>query len=82
MKDKGHLGVGDDADVTVYDLRPEVVDPSIQHDLVKKALAVAKYTIKEGVLVSRDGEIMAAPEGRTFWVDASMPKERIMADLK
>jgi formylmethanofuran dehydrogenase subunit A len=85
LEDKGHLGVGADADVTVYDLRPEEVDPSTQHDLVKKALAVAKYTIKGGVLASRDGEIMAAPVGRTFWVDASVAKEdeeRMMEDLK
>lgn len=85
LEDKGHLGVGADADVAVYDLRPEEVDPSTQHDLVKKALAVAKYTIKGGVLASRDGEIMAAPVGRTFWVDASVAKEdeeRMMEDLK
>ncbi len=85
LEDKGHLGVGADADVTVYDLRPEEVDPSTQHDLVKKALAVAKYTIKGGVLSSRDGEIMAVPVGRTFWVDASVAKEdeeRMLEDLK
>jgi len=85
LEDKGHLGVGADADVTVYDLKPDEMDPSIQHDLVKKSLATAKYTIKGGVLVSRDGEITATPEGRTFWVDASVPKEdeeRMMEDLK
>jgi formylmethanofuran dehydrogenase subunit A len=85
LEDKGHLGVGADADVTVYDLRPAEVDPSTQHDLVKKALAVAKYTIKGGVLASKEGEIMAAPVGRTFWVDASVAKEdeeRMMEDLK
>ena len=85
LEDKGHLGDGADADVTVYDLRPEEVDPSSQHDLVKKALAVAKYTIKGGVLVSKDGEILEAPGGRTFWVDASVSREdeeRMMEDLK
>lgn len=85
LQDKGHLGPGADADITIYDLNPEEVDPSIDHQAVKKALAVAKYTIKGGVVVSREGQILAAPAGRTFWVDAEVPAahaERLMADLR
>jgi len=85
LGDKGHLGPGADADISVYNLRPEEVDASADHQLVKKALAVAKYTIKSGVLVSRDGEILATPDGRTFWVDASVPQadiDRLMIDLQ
>jgi len=82
---KGHLGVGADADISIYDIKPEEVDTSKDHQLVKKALAKAKYTIKGGVVVSKGGEILATPEGRTYWVDASVPQadmDRVMADLK
>jgi formylmethanofuran dehydrogenase subunit A len=85
LEDKGHLGPGADGDVSIYDLKPEEVDTSLDHALVKKALAKAKYTVKGGVLVSKGGEILAAPKGRTFWVDASVPQadmERLMLDLK
>lgn len=85
LGDKGHLGIGADADVSVYDIRPEEVDTSKDHALVKKALAKARYTIKGGVIVSRNGEILATPMGRTYWVDAAVPKvdmDRLMVDLQ
>jgi formylmethanofuran dehydrogenase subunit A len=85
LEDKGHLGTGADADVTIYDLKPEDVDSSLDFQTVKKALATAKYTIKGGVVVAKDGQILATPAGRTFWVDAAAPatdKERLMVDLQ
>ena len=66
-------------------MKPEEVDTSKDHQTVKKALALAKYTIKSGVLVSKEGEILAVPEGRTYWVNASVPKDdmdRLMVDLQ
>ena len=65
--------------------RPEEVDTSLDHALVKKALATAKYTIKGGVVVSKEGQILATPPGRTFWVDAAVPQadtDRLMVDLE
>lgn len=85
LPDKGHLGPGADGDVSIYNLRPEEIDASQDHALVKKALATAKYTIKGGVVVSKEGRILAAPPGRTFWVDAAVPQadgERLMLDLE
>jgi formylmethanofuran dehydrogenase subunit A len=85
LDDKGHLGQGADGDVSIYDLLPEVVDTSQDHVLVKKALAKAKYTIKGGVVVSKEGQILATPPGRTFWVDAAVPQpdtDRLMVDLE
>jgi formylmethanofuran dehydrogenase subunit A len=85
LEDKGHLGPGADADISIYNLRPEEVDPSRDHALVKKAMAAAKYTIKSGIVVSQEGQILAAPQGRTFWVDAAVPKadtDRLMVDLQ
>jgi len=85
LKDKGHLGPGADADITIYNLKPEEVDASKDHALVKKALSIAKYTIKGGVVVSEEGQIQATPAGRTFWVDAEVPKadsDRLMPDIE
>lgn len=84
LEDKGHLGPGADADISIYNIKPEEVDPSKDYKLVKKALMAARYTIKSGQVVSIDGEITATPEGRTYWVDAAVPKsdmDRLMIDL-
>ena len=84
LPEKGHLGVGADGDVSIYEIDPEKVDPSRDHKEVKAALARAKYTIKGGEVVVRDGEIVAVPQGRTYWVDASVPEDqaaKVEADL-
>lgn len=76
---KGHLGVGADGDVAVYDIKPKEFDPSKQYADIEKAFARAKYTIKGGEVVVRDGEIVKVVEGKTFWtnpkVDESLMKE-------
>jgi formylmethanofuran dehydrogenase subunit A len=85
LKGKGHLGLGADADISIYNIRPKEVDASKDHQLVKKALMKALYTIKGGIVVAKDGEISAAPKGRTFWVDAAVPQadmDRLMVDLR
>jgi len=69
---KGHLGVGAHADVAVYDLDPAEVDPSRDYKRVEKAFGAALYTIKDGEVVVREGRVVASPQGRTFWVNASV----------
>jgi len=55
---KGHLGVGADADIAVY---AEQAD--------KEAMfAKPRYVFKDGVLVVRDGAVVAEVPGRTFYV--------------
>jgi formylmethanofuran dehydrogenase subunit A len=84
LEDKGHLGIGADADITIYNLPALEVDTSAEHARVKKALATAKYTIKSGIVVSKEGQILATPKGRTYWVDAAVPSadtDRLMVDL-
>jgi len=68
LKEKGHLGVGADADIAIYNVNPEQVDPSKQFRLVRKAFKNAAYTIKDGEIVVKDGEIVKSVEGKTFWV--------------
>ena len=69
LKDKGHLGVGADADVAVYNINPEVDDPSKNFVAARKAFEHAAYTIKDGEIVVKDGEIVKQVFGKTYWVD-------------
>jgi formylmethanofuran dehydrogenase subunit A len=83
LKQKGHLGVGADADVAVYNVNPELVDPSRKYKTVRKAFKKAAYTIKDGKVVVKDGQIVKPVYGKTFWLDVktSLPME-INDDLK
>jgi formylmethanofuran dehydrogenase subunit A len=69
LRHKGHLGVGADADVAVYNLDPTRVDPSKDYRLIRRAFKRAVYTVKNGEIVIKDGEIVKSVEGKTFWVD-------------
>lgn len=82
---KGHLGRGADADVAIYDIKPDEIDPSAEHAKIKSAFSSAAYTIKGGEIVVKDGEIKSMPAGRTFWVSADVPEqqsEEIMKDMR
>jgi len=79
---KGHLGIGADADIAIYDLKPDQIDPSVEHAKVKSAFQSAAYTIKGGEVVVKDGQITATPMGRTYWVDASVPQEHTEVMMK
>ena len=84
LTNKGHLGVGADGDVSVYNIDPTGWRPSMYRD-VEKAFTSAAYTIKGGELVVRDGEVMATPQGAIYWVDAKIPEDaeaELMKDLE
>jgi formylmethanofuran dehydrogenase subunit A len=55
---KGHLGVGADADVTVYD-----------HDEdVSRMFATPRFVVKDGCVVVEEGQLRRAPRGRRLHV--------------
>ena len=83
LTQKGHLGIGADADVAVYDVNPEQVDPSKKYKTVRRAFKKAAYTIKGGEVVVKDGQIVKPVFGKTFWVDVktSLPTE-VNDDIK
>ena len=83
LAQKGQLGVGADADVAIYDINPELVDPSKKYKKVRRAFKKAVYTIKGGEVVVKDGQIVKSVFGKTFWVDikTSLPTE-VNDDLK
>ena len=69
LKIKGHLGIGADADVTVYD----------KNEDKEKMFASPRYVIKEGQVLVEEGHIRRETYGRTLYVspryDSSIEKD-------
>jgi formylmethanofuran dehydrogenase subunit A len=60
LRDKGHLGVGADADITIYDDR----------DDREAMFAAPRHVIKDGRAIVEDGELREAGAGRLLRVGA------------
>ncbi len=60
LRDKGHLGVGADADITIYDDRADR----------EEMFSAPRYVIKDGHAVVEDGELRATGPGRLLRVGA------------
>jgi len=75
LKNKGHLGIGADADVAIYNINPTEIDPSKDYKKVRRAFRNAAYTVKAGEIVAKDGEITTAPNGRTYWIKTEVPTD-------
>jgi formylmethanofuran dehydrogenase subunit A len=83
LKNKGHLGVGADADIAVYDVNPEKVDSSRKYRTVRKAFKKAAYTIKDGKIVVKNGEIQKHVNGATVWLNVqSSELAEVTDDMK
>ena len=83
LKNKGHLGLGADADIAIFDINPEKTDPSRKYKTVRKAFRKAAYTIKDGEIVSKNGEILKHVDGATMWLDVKVNEPaRITDDIK
>ncbi|MEM3090963.1 MAG: formylmethanofuran dehydrogenase subunit A [Candidatus Bathyarchaeia archaeon] len=72
LKDKGHLGIGADADIAIYSLNPETMDPSRDYEAISEAFKRAAYTIKGGEVVVKNGEVLKHMEGSTMWLDVKI----------
>ena len=72
LKDKGHLGVGADADVTIY---------SPQSD-VKEMFQRPRWVVKSGELVATDGEIANNQIGQTIYFESKQFDRDAISDLK
>lgn len=66
---KGHLGVGADADIAVYDINPLEFNPR-NYEEILKAFSRAYLTLKNGEVVVKEGRVVKVVYGRTFWVDS------------
>src|SRR6185369_6659598 len=61
LRNKGHLGVGADADVTVYARDADVA----------VMFATPRYVVKGGTVVVEEGQLRRAPSGRRLHVRPS-----------
>jgi formylmethanofuran dehydrogenase subunit A len=75
LKDKGHLGVGADADVAIYNINPEELDIAKKYKTARRAFDSAAHTIKGGKVVVKDGEIVQHVDGKTMWLDVKTTEE-------
>jgi formylmethanofuran dehydrogenase subunit A len=83
LKNKGHLGVGADADIAIYDVNPEKIDIARKYKKVRRAFGNAAYTVKDGKIVVKDGEILQQVDGRTIWLDVHTAEQvKIDEDFK
>jgi len=57
LKNKGHLGIGADADITIY----------APQDDIRAMFERPHWVFKSGNLVAQDGEMVAATPGNTFF---------------
>jgi formylmethanofuran dehydrogenase subunit A len=74
LPNKGHLGVGADADIAFYDLDPKE-DYAKNPDQLIRGFTQAWMTIKDGRIVQKAGKMVAIPKGSTYWIDAQVEPE-------
>ena len=80
---KGHLGVGADADVSVYNVNPETTDIAQNPKIVRRAFADAAYTIKDGNVLVQNGKIVQTVSGKTMWLDVNTTEQlEVDEDMK
>ena len=65
LKDKGHLGAGADADITIYE----------EDDDKERMFSVPRYVIKDGMPIIEDHELRADHQGRTLFVEPAYDRE-------
>jgi formylmethanofuran dehydrogenase subunit A len=68
---KGHLGVGADADVAIYDLDPNNLSP----ERIERTFSHALCTIKGGEIVVKNGEVVRESRGKRFWVNPKVKED-------
>ncbi len=71
LTEKGHLGVGADADIAIYEIDPEEKDGK----KIEKAFRYVKYTIKRGEILVKDGELVNEKYYETWYVDVKVGEE-------
>jgi len=71
LRNKGHLGVGADADVTVYSREADVA----------RMFSLPRYVIKGGTLVVEEGQLRRAPAGRRLRL-APKHDDAVVSDLR
>jgi len=72
---KGHLGVGADADIAIYDLNPREVNLSREYEKFIEAFKRAWLVIKNGEIVVKEGEVVKTTYGSTYFIKPEIPSD-------
>jgi formylmethanofuran dehydrogenase subunit A len=86
-KTKGHLGIGADADISVYGFNPEKTDLARNPELILKYFTQTKLTIKEGQQIFKNGVIAKQISSRVISIhpklndDLSQRIDRELEDM-
>ncbi|WP_409200054.1 formylmethanofuran dehydrogenase subunit A [Methanobrevibacter sp. DSM 116169] len=67
--DRGALTPGYNADIAVYDINPNTIDPSKEYETIEKGFSLADYTIKDGQILVKDKEIVSLKKSRAIWTN-------------
>jgi formylmethanofuran dehydrogenase subunit A len=70
LKQKGHLGVGADADITIYSRNVDYA----------KMFSTPRYVLKAGMLVVEEGQLRRAPAGKRIYVQPGFD-DSLLRDL-
>ena len=76
---KGHLSPGAEADIAIYPLRIDQIDPAAEYAEVIRGLSQTEYTIKRGRVVSRLGTCVVDGSNTTIWSKPSVPEDLDMS---
>ncbi|MBI2191069.1 MAG: formylmethanofuran dehydrogenase subunit A [Planctomycetes bacterium] len=71
LRNKGHLGPGADADITIYTPDPDRT----------KMFSLPRIVLKDGEVIVEEGQIRNAPTGRTFHV-APAYDEKLVSEIQ
>lgn len=69
LTDRGHLGVGAKADVSIYDIDVDKFDCTLKSnsETLENKLLNSKYTIKDGEILVKDGNIVKLVNSNHIW---------------
>lgn len=81
-QDRGELTPGYNADIAVYDLNPNDIDPSKEPAAIEHAFGNAMYTIKDGQILVKDGEVVKVVPSHTLWTDVKGFEEQEKAVME
>jgi len=82
---KGHLGIGADADIAVYDIDPLKIDLASKPDRIIRAFSNSYLTILNGEQVSKKGKVGKTPHGRVWSIQPNLNESlwnRINSELE
>lgn len=74
-KVKGHLGIGADADIAIYDINPKEMDIGKEYENFVKAFRRALLVIKDGEIVVKEGDVVKTTYGKTYYVEPYISSE-------